>query len=314
MNGNSVVVITTGGTIAMRDDGAGAVPVLEGEGLLGESANRLPEVALQSEAFANLPSVHLTLTQLWQLRQRVGAHLADEAVRGVVITHGTDTLVETAFLLDLTLASPKPVVVTGAMRTVSEAGYDGHANIQQALRVVADDEARHRGTMVVFTDEIHAARYVTKSQSHSPATFRSPNWGPMGRIFGTEIVWGWTVTRDWVECEQLEPDVHLLMVATGTEPLLLSMLVEQRVAGIVIEGVGANRVPPSWLPWIRRATAQGTAVVVAHGTAGGHASDGYGYAGAARSLVEAGATLARGLDARKARLRLMATLGQAGRG
>lgn len=314
MSGSKVVVITTGGTIAMRDDGAGAVPVLAGEGLLGESAQQLPDLTLIIDDFVNVPSVHLTVPMLWQLRERVWQHLADDEVCGVVVTHGTDTLVETAYLLDLTLPSAKPVVVTGAMRTTSEAGYDGHANIQQALRTIVDERSHNRGTMVVFTDEIHAARYVTKEQSHNPATFKSLNWGPMARFFGTQLIWGWSIERETLLTERLESDVHLLMVGSGSSPMLLESLLHKQVAGIVIEGVGANRVPPEWLPLIRAAVEQGTLLVVTHGTGGGYASDGYGYVGAAQSLVDAGAILAGGLDARKARLWLMATLGQAGRG
>jgi L-asparaginase len=312
MSDDIAVVITTGGTIAMRDEGEGAVPALDGAGLLGESATSVPHLDVRSEPFANVPSVHLTLEMLWDLRNRVRHHLSKPAVCGVVITHGTDTLAETAYLLDLTLPSPKPVVVTGAMRTTSEAGYDGHANIQQALRVVADPAARGRGTMVVFNDEVHAARYVTKSMSHNPATFRSPDWGPMGRFYGQRLRWGWALGQEALPVARLEPDVHLLRVTVGSDPLLLRVLVERRVAGIVIEGVGANRVPPGWLPLIRQATDQGTTVVVARGTAAGHTGDGYGYEGAARTLTAAGALLAEGLSGRKARLRLMVTLGQRG--
>ena len=307
---DAVVVMTTGGTIAMRDEGQGAVPALSGAELVGAPPPDLQDLALRVVEFANVPSNHLTVGALWALRERVVEALREPAVCGVVVTHGTDTLEETAYLLDCTLPSPKPVVVTGAMIAAGEPGYEGLRNLWASVRVVRSPEARGRGTMVVLSDEIHAARYVTKLSGHHLPGFGSPNWGPMGRLFDGRIVWGWSLPHPPLHSERLDPDVHLLTVATGASDLLLRHLIERRVSGIVIEGIGAGRVPPDWLPSIQAAIAQGIAVVVASRTVGGYTSDPYGYPGSFSDLARMGVIPAQGLTGPKARIRLMVALGK----
>jgi L-asparaginase len=306
---NVVVVITTGGTIAMRDGGAGAVPSVGGSDLLGPAPPGMEGVEIQVEEFSNIPSSHFTVEQLWNLQKTVVDRLERLYVRGVVVTHGTDTLEETAYLLDYTVPSNKAVVLTGAMRTGSELGYEGRRNLWDAVRVAAAPESDGRGTMVVMNDEIHAARYVTKTMSHNPATFQSPGWGPMGRRFGEKIVWAWKLERDHLPVRHLNPNVHLLSLGIGANEMLLRHLVERRVSGIVIDAFGAGRVPPWWMQPIREAVQAGIAVVVASRAHNGFTHDGYGYPGAYRELEEAGVVFAEGLSATKARIRLMCALG-----
>ncbi|MDQ4078230.1 MAG: asparaginase, partial [Chloroflexota bacterium] len=264
---------------------------------------------IQVEEFSNVPSTHLTVEQMWQLQKTVSDRLERLYVRGVVVTHGTDTMEETAYLLDYTIPSDKAVVLTGAMRVASDPAYEGAHNLRSAIRVALDPESDGRGTMVVMNDEIHAARYVTKTMSHNPATFQSPGWGPMGRLFDEVILWGWKLEREMLPVREIDPDVHLLKATVGASDLLLRALIERRVSGIVIEALGAARVPPWWMDPIREAVEQGIAVVIATRTHSGYSHDRYGYPGAYRTLEEAGVIFANGLDATKARLRLMAALG-----
>lgn len=305
---NIVVVITTGGTIAMRNKGGGAVPSVRGAALVAGLAEGL-NAELQIEEFSNTPSSHLDAERLWALQKTVVDRLERLYVRGVVVTHGTDTLEETAYLLDYTSPSYKSIVLTGAMRVTDERGYDGERNLYNAIRVALDSEADNRGAMVVMNDQIHAARYVTKLLSHGAETFQSPGWGPMGRIYDGRIEWGWKLEHQALPVRALEADVHLIKAVAGASDLMLRLLVEQRVRGIVIEALGASRVPPWWMPHIRAAVAQGTAVVIASRAASGYADDAYGYPGAARDLEAAGAVLAEGLTGPKARIRLMCALG-----
>ncbi len=293
----------------MQDQGTGAVPVLAGQALLGSAPAGLEEVEIQVEDFANIPSPHLTVQQMWSLQKSVSDRLDRLYVRGVVITHGSDTMEESAYLLDYTLPSNKAVVLTGAMRVASDPGYEGSHNLWSAIRVALDPASDGRGAMIVMNDEIHAARYVTKTMSHNPATFQSPGWGPMGRLFGNQIQWGWSLERDMLPVRNLEPDVHLLTTAAGASDMLLRYLVERRVRGIVIEALGAARVPPWWMPWVREAVQAGIAVVIASRTHSGSTRDEYGYAGAYRDLEQAGAIFAEGLSGPKARIRLMCALG-----
>lgn len=310
---NKVVIITTGGTIAMRDEGQGAVPVLDGRSL---AANLPPEIAalgeIEVEEFTNLPSSHLTVDQLSNLQKTVVDRLERLYVRGVVVTHGTDTMEETAYLLDLTVPSSRPVVLTGAMRAAGEPGYDGRANLLAAIRVAFDPNATDRGTMIVMNDEIHAARYATKAHTTSPAAFHSPEWGPMGRVYPDMIQWAWNLQRDLFPARRLEPNVHLITLSLGANEAILRYLIERRVRGIVIETLGGGRVPPWWVAPIKEATAAGIAVVIASRTGAGRTIDRYGYPGAYRDLEAAGVIFAEGLNGPKARIKLMAALGAAG--
>jgi L-asparaginase len=153
-----VHVLFTGGTISVRRDpvtGA-ALPALSGREIVARVPGLRREARLRLEDLARLPGPHVTPSWMWRLRRRVERVLSDPAVDGVVITHGTDTLEETAYLLDLTLASPKPVVLCGAMRTFSDPGWDGPANLTAAVRTAAHPDAGGRGALVVVGEEIHA--------------------------------------------------------------------------------------------------------------------------------------------------------------
>jgi L-asparaginase len=306
-----ILIITTGGTIAMQRDetAGGAVPSLVGQDLLAAVPSDLAELAF--EEHCHLPSAHFTLDTVWTLQERVAAAVARPEVDGVVVTHGTDVMEESAYLLDLTVPGDKPMVLTGAMRTASDLGYEGYANLAAAVRVAADDAARGLGAMVVMNDEILAARFVTKTHTLSPATFKSLDFGPLGRVDGDRVVIAQRVTRSLVECEAWERKVVLLKLAVGMDDGLLQYALEGGARGVVLEALGGGRVPPWWLPAIRQAVESGVAVVIASRCPSGRVWDGYGYAGAYKDLRALGALFANGLNGQKARIRLMCVLGAA---
>jgi len=308
VRGGEVVVLTTGGTIAMQYDAAagGAVPTLGAAVFTAALPSGLPE--LRTEKIVNLPSAHFTLETLCTIRERVAALAAEPEVAGVVVTHGTDTLEETAYLLDLTIPGEKPIVLTGAMRAASDVGYEGYANLLAAVQVAAAPQARGLGAVVVLNDEIHAARYVTKMHTLSPATFQSPGWGPVGRVEGDAVTVTHRPARYVLPWRGLEPGVALLKLAVGMEADLLEYALARGVRGIVIEGLGGGRVPPWWLPALERARAQGVAVVIASRCPAGRVWDAYGYPGARRTLADLGCLFAEGLNGQKARLKLMVVL------
>src|SRR5262249_14862859 len=146
------------------------------------------EAHLVLEDYARLPGPHVTPAWMWALKGRVESVLADPGVDGVVITHGTDTLEETAFLLDLTVHGPKPVVFCGAMRTVSERGWDGPANLMTAVRTAVHPDSRERGVLVAVGEEVHAAAEVHKWHTQSLVSFRS-GWGPLAVVDRGQIVY-----------------------------------------------------------------------------------------------------------------------------
>ena len=307
-----VVIITTGGTIAMKRSPmvGGAVPMLKGDDFMA----LLPRggVDLAFEEFANLPSSHLTPMQTLDLGRRVEAALSAPDVDGVVVTHGTDTLEETAYLLDLTVNSPKPVVVTGSMRTATMQGYDGMINLAAAIRVATAPEARSLGVLVVFNEQIFAANEVQKVHSTQLDAFDAPGSGPLGRVEG-ERVWlrHRPQQRLYIPCSRLEELVDLIKLCQGASERQLRHAIDDGVAGIVIEAFGSGRVPPWWLPLIREAMAQRTALVIATRCAAGSVYDEYGYLGAYHDLQRMGVLFAQNLSGVKARIKLMVALGAA---
>lgn len=307
-----VLVITAGGTIATRrgPSVAGAVPSLKGDDLLA----MLPRggIELAFEEFANLPSSHLTPARALELSQLVAAALARPHVDGVVVTHGTDTLEETAYLLDLTLRSPKPVVLTGAMRAATSVAYDGLANLAAAVRVAAAPAAQELGVTVVFDEAIYAAAEVQNVHAQSRGAFAAPGSGPLGRVEG-ERVWVQRrpAARQHIACQRLEELVDLIRLAQGADVRLLRHSVEDGVAGVVIEAFGGGRVPPWWLPHLAEAVQRRTAVLIASRCGAGGLGDEYGYVGAYHDLRRLGVLFAHNLSGPKARIKLMAALGAA---
>ena len=229
-----------------------------------------------------------------------------------MLTHGTDTLEETAYLLDLVHNSEKPVCLTGAMRSAAEISPDGPVNLLCAVRTAASSEARGKGVLVVMNEEIHAAREVVKSHSANTETFVSPFWGPLGYVDPDRVVFRRnTLGRQSIRPPELVEDVHLIKLASGSDSLLIDFLVERNVRGLVLEAFGRGNVPPAALPGIRRAVEKGIPVVITTRTIAGRVLDVYGYEGGAKTVLEAGGILGGETSGPKARLKLMLALGVA---
>ena len=306
-----VAILTTGGTIAMQHDAAagGAVPTLGAADFTAALPPGLPE--LRTEELVNLPSSHFTLETLQAIRERVAVLAEEPDVAGIVVTHGTDTLEETAYLLDLTVPGETAVVVTGAMRAASDVGYEGYANLLAAVRVAAAPQAQGLGTVVVLNVEIHAARYVTKTHTLGVATFQSLAWGPVGRVEGDAVIVVQRPARRVLPWRGLEPNVSLLKLAVGMGAGVMEDALARGARGVVIEALGGGRVPPWWLPQIERAVAQGVPVVIASRCPSGRVWDAYGYPGAYRTLTDLGCLFAEGLNGQKARIKLAVILAAA---
>ncbi len=307
----TIAILTTGGTIAMKQQGdAGVLPALSAreltQALPGDIAN------WTFEDICNLPSPHLTKHHLQTLRARVVDLVFLQGAAGVVITHGTDTMEETAFYLDMTVKPKVPIVLTGAMRSASEAGYDGLANLTAAVRLAACDEATGLGALIVMNDEIHLARWATKSHTAAVNAFSSPDHDPIGRIVDKQVMFfACPPHRPVLPAGDLAEDVPILPAGLDSSPTLLQHLAANGTRGVVIEGTGAGHVPPAWLEPIRQAIAQGMTVVISSRSRG-PLYDKYGYTGAYRDLAAAGCLFSDGIDSTKCRIKLMTILGQAG--
>ncbi|WP_313896729.1 asparaginase [Streptomyces sp. GC420] len=304
-------LLTTGGTASMATAGAGqgvtprlgAADLLAAVPELGSSA-----IDLQVEDFRKKPGASLTIDDMAVLATRI-SELEAAGEAGFVVMQGTDTIEETAFLLDLLHQGEAPVVVTGAMRHSQQSGADGPANLLAAVRTAACGDARGRGCMVVMADEIHAARYVRKCHASSPAAFASPAAGPMGTLIEGTPRFSFTTPRP--RCVQLpfarQARVSLVTATLGDDGEDLAERFEH-CDGLVVAAFGVGHVPESWVPALEKAARQMPVVFASRTGAGSTATTTYGFPGSERDLLQRGLIAAGPLDPFKARILLLALL------
>jgi len=308
-----VHIIFTGGTISMKIEPVvdAAVPVLRGAEILAmvPGIERVANVTL--EDFAKAPGPHVTPAVMWTLSRRVQKVLAEEDVAGVVITHGTDTLEETAYLLDLTLNSEKPVVLLGAMRTSSELSWDGPHNLLSGVRVASLPSARNRGVLVAMGDEIHAASEVTKTHTEHVNTFQSPDFGPLGVVEKNEVImFRGPYRRQYVPVSRIDPQVELVKMVSGADDRFFRWAVDSGAHGIVVEGTGRGNVPPDVVAGIDYSLSRSVPVVLVSRCLRGRVLDSYAYSGGGRILRQMGVIFSPYLNGQKARIKLIVGLGK----
>jgi len=302
-----VTIFSLGGTIASTNTAGGGVTPKLGARELVEAVPQLQEVAkLEAVAFRQTASGDLTLPDLIALAAEITKRF-DAGVDGVVVTQGTDTIEETSFALDLLVHRPRPVVVTGAMRNPTLAGPDGPSNLLAAVQVAATPDATNLGALVVFNDDIHAARFVRKTHTSNPATFRSLTAGKLGwmaeghpRIaFRVPLLAG---VASGVSAEV--PAVALLTCVLGDDDRLIGQVEALGYAGLVLAAFGGGHVPADVVPALGDLASR-LPVVLASRTAGGEVlQQTYGFPGSERDLLAHGLIPAGFLDGLKARILL----------
>lgn len=307
-----IVLVFTGGTISMRHDPAarGAIPALAGKDIV-ELVPQLQEIsAFEIDDFGAFPGPHMTADLMWQLRERIERHLARPEVDGIVVTHGTDSLEESAYLVARSLASPKPVVFTGAMRTSSDLGWDGPANLSASVRVAASPDAVGFGVLVVMSDRIFAGLDVTKVHTHLMDAFESPGLGPLGVVDGRRVVFRRAIPSPVpvVDAPRLGGPVDIVYAYAGADSRLLDAA-RAEAQGVVIAGMGRGNVPPAMVPGIERWVAAGRPVVISSRALRGRVGRTYGYPGGGRRLHDLGAVFAGSRRPQQARIDLMLALG-----
>lgn len=299
-----VTVFSLGGTISSTDaGGSGVEPTLTGEALVSD----VPEIAEVAEvsatSFRQAASGELTIEDLAELAAEITARI-DAGAAGVVVTQGTDTIEETSFVLDLLVDRDAPVVVTGAMRNPTLPGGDGPANLLAAVQVAASEDARGIGTVVVLNDEIHAARFVKKTHTSNPATFRSPPVGPVGWISEGDVrVALRPVGRRKISISG--EDTHhvcLLTIALGDDGRLLKAIDDQGCSGLVIEAMGGGHVPSVMVDALTDLARKMPTVLASRTGSGEVLRRTYGFPGAETDLLGRGLISAGSLDGLKARL------------
>ena len=306
-----VLLLATGGTISMQQDAGagGAVPRLTGREIV-DSVPGVGEVAeLEVREFGRFPGPHMTIERMWELRGAVLEALA-AGFDGIVIMHGTDTIEETAYLLDRSLPSRTPVVITGAMRNSSELSWDGPANLMSAVEVAASPEARGRGTMVVMDEEIVQGAEVVKTHTEQAGTFRSPNWGPLGLTDkGRALFYRESRRKPALAPERPVTPVDLIKIVAGADARLVDASLDSGAHGVVIEAMGRGNVPPAVVPGLQRWIDAGKPVVVASRSSRGRVLDTYAYEGGGHQLREMGCIFADHMTGQQARIELMLALG-----
>jgi L-asparaginase len=309
MTKKKVTVIFTGGTIAMGVDPqtGGAVPLLKGEDLMNSMPDLKGVADIEILNFCNKPGPHILLSDVLELGRTIQGLFDRGLADGVVVTHGTDTIEETAFELDLLLRCPNPVLITGAMRNSSLISADGPANLFNAILTAADASARDKGVMVAFNNEIHLAREVTKANATQLNAFRSPIFGPVGFIYGRSVQFVRPQgLREFIPVETLSAQVELIKFTLGMSPLLLEAVRDSAVDGVVVEGAGVGHVSLPVAEGIKGIIAAGKVVVL---TSRCYESlvleDSYAFPGSEKDLREAGAIPAPGLNGPKARIKLI---------
>jgi len=303
----------TGGTISMSIDPIqdGAIPTLTGHEILAfvPSIPKMTEPELID--VSRLPGPHVTPELMWELSELVNRHLERPEIDGIVITHGTDTLEETAYMLDLRLTSQKPVVVVGALRNSSELSWDGPANLEGATRVVLDPVAAGQGVFVALNESVHAASEATKTDTQASGTFQSPIFGPLALIEQDRIFWRRRLTsRRTVAGGPLEPRVDMFTMYSGFDPRLLQYAIDSGAQGLVLEGTGRGNAPPAIMPALDRAREAAIPVVLATRCWHGRVLDTYGYAGSGKDMRKRGVIFAGTVNGQKARVHLMLALGK----
>lgn len=309
MNKN-ILIILTGGTIAMKmSERLGVVPANE----FADFLRSFPQLASTAQVdvmeFSNIPSPYMTPEKMFSLAQLIDLKAMD--YDGVVITHGTDTLEETAYLCDLVLATQKPVIFTAAMRSGSDLGLDGPRNIIGAVRVACHPDSQDKGVLVVMNDEIHTARDVVKSDTGKVDSFVSPGFGPLGIVDPDKVVYHrQALHNESIYTDKLETNIDLIKSSAGMDGRYIHCSIEKKAKAIVIEAMGRGNLPDYLETDLKAALDNDILVVLTSRTDTGRVLPEYGYIGGGKHLQDMGVILAGDLQGIKARLKLMVLFGR----
>ena len=303
-----IAIIFNGGTISMKIDEKikAAVPSLSADEIMSMIPGVEDYSEIEAYTFSSMPSPHMTLETMLKLSKFTTELVERDEIDGVVITHGTDTLEETAYLLDLTVKTKKPVVVTGAMRSGSELGYDGPFNLATSICTAISDEAVGRGVLVCFNGELNSASEVTKANSMALNAFRTPNFGPIGIVDNDNVIFYRDANHlEKYDVSKIEKQVALIKCVVDMDSSYIDYLIEKGYGGIVIEALGRGNVPPKMVEGIKKAIELEIPVVVVSRCFEGRVFESYGYEGGGKQLKNLGVIFGDTLPGQKARIKLI---------
>lgn len=305
-----VALITTGGTIASKEISKG---LLNSGAMSGEELAELCQLPEDIEVkiidVMQKPSMHIDFGQMLKVRRAILTELNDPTVCGIVVTHGTDSMEETAYFLDLTINDSRPIVVTGSQRAPQDIGTDVYSNLRNSIYVAVNEELKNVGVVVVFNERIYSAKYVKKVHASNVQGFESFGYGYLGIIDNNIVsIYQKPITKDNYQIKKQIPRVDIIKCYSGADGVFIEAAIKAGAKGIVLEGVGRGQVSPYMMDAIKKAIAAKITVMVTTSAEEGKVYPAYGYVGSAYDLKQSGVLLGEDYDSKKARIKLAVLL------
>lgn len=308
-----ILVVFTGGTFSMMIDRStgGAIPRYSG----GELLDMIPEAKKLAEIeyfdFGKYPGPHVTPQLMLQLSKKIKQLISEKNYDGVIVTHGTDTLEETAYFLDLTINTEIPIVMIGSMKNSSEPDWDGPRNLIDAIHICLSENSKNIGVLVCLNGEINAASEVTKIYSDSVESFKSLDFGSLGFVQNGKVIYNRLPHYiEKIETDVIDDNVDMLTVYAGMNEKFFRFSADSGVSGIVVEALGVGNVPPPAFEGIKYAVEKGIPVVLTSRCPAGETDYIYSYPGAGKHLHDIGVIFADYINGQKARIKLIIVLGK----
>lgn len=306
-----VVLLSTGGTIASKKNpktGLFTAGALTGE----ELANLcdLPQgIDISVETVFQIPSNQMNFQKFIVLKKKIKQVFENKEVDGIVVTHGTDTLEETSYFLDLTISDERPVVLTGSQRVPNALGSDAYTNLRHAILVASNDHSRDMGVLTVFNERIFSPRYLIKQHASNVDGFASPGFGYLGIVDQDRVYFHQKpLRREYYPVDSQLPVVDIIKCYGGSDARFVRCSWESGAKGIVLEAMGRGHVPPSMVEEIANVIKKGMKVILTSSAAEGEVYTVYDFAGSAFDLKNNGVIFGKDYDSKKARIKLAVLL------
>lgn len=312
MEKKNILIVFTGGTFSMKidDKTGGAIPHFHGEELIEMIPEAIDLANIKIYNFGNYPGPHMTPELMLDLSKVVNEHIAKDYVDGIIVTHGTDTLEETAYLLDLSVKTSKPIVVIGAMKTSSEKDWDGPKNLIDAIHICNNSNSNGIGVLVCLNGEINAASEVTKTHTEDIETFHSLDFGALGFVDNGRVWFNRLPKKlESIQTNKIDSNVDIIKVYAGIKENIFRLIADTDISGLIIEALGVGNVPPPAFEGIKYVMSKNIPIVLVSRCPAGETLDIYSYAGAGKWLKESGVIFSDYLNGQKARIKLMLALG-----
>lgn len=312
MKKEKILIVFTGGTFSMKIDKktGGAVPRYSGVELMQKipEAKKLANISCYD--FGKYPGPHMTPELMFSLSKKIQKLISKKDYSGVIVTHGTDTLEETAYLLDLTIQTEIPIILIGSMKNSSEPDWDGPRNLMDAIYICKSENCRNIGVLVCMNGEINAASEVTKTYTEEIDSFHSLDFGSLGFVQNSKVILNRLPRKlEALKTDKIVSNVDMLTVYAGMNEKFFKYSADSGTEGIVVEALGVGNVPPNAFNGIKYAVEKGIPVVLVSRCPAGETLDIYSYPGAGKHLHNMGVIFSEYLNGQKARVKLMLSLG-----